>query len=89
MAETPARPEQRGPVGRRLVKILALVALTVASALLISHVVVMGQPALSQNPAEQVLEDFSKGEPDWFPQGWQASRSEALTRQAYVVRREG
>lgn len=89
MAEAPARPEQRGPVGRRPLKVLALFPLTAASALLISHAVVTGQPAPSQNPAEQVLEDFLKGESDGFPQGWQASRSEAMTRQAYVVRREG
>jgi len=37
----------------------------------------------------QILEDFSKAEPDGFPQGWQASRSEPLTRKAYVVFREG
>jgi hypothetical protein len=52
-------------------------------------VVVTGQSAPSLNPAEQVLEDFSKGEPDGFPQGWQTSRSEAATRKAYVIQREG
>ncbi len=86
MAEAPIRSEQSGRVGQRPLKVLTL---TAAAAILISHVVVTGQPAPSQNPAEQVLEDFSKGEPDGFPQGWQASRSEAMTRQAYVVRREG
>ena len=89
MAEAPARPQQRGRVGRRPLKALALVVLTAASAILIGHVVVTGQPAPSQNPAEQVLEDFSKGEPDGFPQGWQASRNEAATRKAYVINREG
>jgi hypothetical protein len=89
MAEAPARPEQRGPVGRRPLKVLALFPLTAAAALLISHAVVMGQPAPSRNPAEQVLEDFSKGEADGFPQGWQASRSESATRKAYTITREG
>jgi hypothetical protein len=37
----------------------------------------------------QVLEDFSKAEHDGFPQGWEASRSENLTRQAYRLHREG
>ena len=36
-----------------------------------------------------LLEDFSKAEPDGFPQGWQASRSETLTRQAYQIQHEG
>jgi hypothetical protein len=36
-----------------------------------------------------LLEDFSKAEPDGFPQGWQASRSEAITRQAYQIKQEG
>ena len=70
-------------------KVLALVALTAAFAIFISHVVVTGQPAPSQNPAEQVLEDFSKGESDGFPQGWQASRNESATRKAYIVSKEG
>jgi hypothetical protein len=50
----------------------------------------MGQatPALPGS-AGPILEDFSKAEPDGFPQGWQASRSEAATRQTYVVHREG
>ena len=89
MAETPARPAQHGPVGRRPLKVLALFLLTAAAALLINHAVVMGQPGPPQNPAGQVLEDFSKGESDGFPRGWQASRSETITRQAYVVHREG
>jgi len=36
-----------------------------------------------------LLEDFSKAEPDGFPQGWQASRSETITRQAYQIQQEG
>jgi len=88
MAEAPIRSEQHGRAGQWPAKVLALVVLT-AAAIVTSHVAVTGQPAPSQNPAEQVLEDFSKGEADGFPQGWKASRSEAMTRQAYVVRREG
>ena len=67
---------------------LALVALAGVSILLI-HKVATGQPSPSQNPPVQVLEDFSKAEPDGFPQGWQASRSESLTRKAYIIQREG
>lgn len=89
MAKAPIRSEQCGRAGQWPVKVLALVVLASASAVFISHVVVTGQPVPSQSLAEQVLEDFSKGEADGFPQGWQASRSEAMTRQAYVVRREG
>jgi hypothetical protein len=70
-------------------KTLPLLALTAVSTILFSHVVVTGQPAPLQNPAERVLEDFSKGEPDGFPQGWQASRNEAETRKAYVIQRDG
>ncbi len=36
-----------------------------------------------------LLEDFSKAEPDGFPRGWQASRSETITRQAYQIQQEG
>lgn len=50
----------------------------------------MGQAAPAQSGnAAPILEDFSKAEPDGFPQGWQASRSEGATRQAYVIAREG
>lgn len=35
-----------------------------------------------------IIEDFSKADPDGFPQGWQASRSETITRQAYQVQQE-
>lgn len=89
MAEAPIRSEQHGRAGQWPVKVFAVVVLTAAAAIFAGHVAVTGQPAPSQSPAEQVLEDFSKGEADGFPQGWNASRSEAMTRQAYVVRREG
>jgi hypothetical protein len=58
----------------------------IACALTISGSTATGQASSS---AEQILEDFTKGEADGFPAGWEASRSEALTRQAYVVAREG
>jgi hypothetical protein len=45
--------------------------------------------AQTEASAELVLEDFSKAEPDGFPQGWQASRSETITRQAYQIQQEG
>ena len=76
MADTPMR-------------ILTLVALAGVPSLLLFHGDVTGQLSPSQNPPVQVLEDFSKAEPDGFPQGWQASRSEAATRKAYTVQREG
>jgi hypothetical protein len=64
--------------------------LGLVSAALVWGDVVMGQAAPAQpGNAAPILEDFSKAEPDGFPQGWQASRSEAATRQAYVIRREG
>jgi hypothetical protein len=44
---------------------------------------------IAPDGAVQILEDFSKAEPDGFPQGWQASRSENLTRQAYQIHRDG
>lgn len=90
MAEAPSRSEQRGRACCQWpVKVFAVVVLTAAAAVFIGHVAVMGQPVPSQNPAEQVLEDFSKGEADGFPQGWQASRNEAETRKAYVIQRDG
>jgi hypothetical protein len=70
-------------------KTLALLVLTIASAILVSQVVVTGQTAPFRNAAEQVLEDFSKGEADGFPQGWQVSRNETETRKAYVIQRDG
>ncbi len=88
MGEAPARPAQRGLAGRRFLQVLVLFPLA-AAALLISRAVVTGQPAPPRNPAEQVLEDFSKGESDGFPQGWKASRSESATRKTYVVARDG
>src|SRR5438128_304856 len=36
-----------------------------------------------------LLEDFSKAEADGFPQGWHASRSETITRQAYQIQQDG
>ena len=69
-------------------RILALVALAGVPSLLLLHGVVPGQSLPSPNPTVQVLEDFSKAEPDGFPQGWQASRSEAATRKAYVITKE-
>ncbi len=71
------------------IRILALVALAGVPGLLLFDGVVTGQSSSSQNPAVQVLEDFSKAEPDGFPQGWQASRSEAATRKAYTIDKEG
>ena len=35
-----------------------------------------------------LLEDFSKAEVDGFPQGWHASRSETITRQAYQIQQD-
>lgn len=71
------------PETPRLGKVTLAVA--IACALTISGSMAMGQ---APSPAEQILEDFSKGEPDGFPAGWEASRSEVLTRQAYVIHRE-
>jgi hypothetical protein len=71
------------------IRILALVVLAGVSSLLFTDRVVTGQSSPSPNPTVQVLEDFSKAEPDGFPQGWQASRSEAATRKAYTTQREG
>lgn len=41
-----------------------------------------------RSPAVSILEEFSKAEPDGFPQGWHASRSETITRQAYQIQRD-
>jgi hypothetical protein len=70
-------------------KLLLLMAPVPASVFLLIHGPVTAQPQPSQSSAEQVLEDFSKAEPDGFPQGWQASRSESATRKAYTIQREG
>jgi hypothetical protein len=43
----------------------------------------------SASTSLQVLEDFSEAEQDGFPVGWQASRTESVTRKAYVVARDG
>jgi len=69
-----------------------VMVLGLAGAVLSLIVLVGGGVATGQSPSGgsvQILEDFSKVEPDGFPQGWQASRSESLTRKAYVVFREG
>ena len=56
------------------------------SVFLINGDVTNGQSA---STSLQVLEDFSRAEPDGFPVGWQASRNDAATRKAYVVARDG
>src|SRR3989441_8555734 len=43
----------------------------------------------SASTSLQVLEDFSRAEPDDFPVGCQASRTESVTRKAYIVVRDG
>lgn len=58
----------------------------------VTYALVMPQsPVWGQSPiqADKLLEDFSKAEADGFPEGWQAARNEAATRQAYVIQREG
>jgi len=89
MAEASSRPAPSGRIACWSVKALALVAPAVAATFLLSLGIVTGQSSPSTGRAEQVLEDFSKGEPDGFPQGWQASRNESVTRQAYVLGKEG
>ncbi len=44
---------------------------------------------VASSVAVSVLEDFSKAEADGFPQGWHASRSETITRQAYQIQQDG
>jgi len=44
---------------------------------------------VASSAAVSVLEDFSKAEADGFPQGWHASRSETITRQAYQIQQDG
>src|SRR5207244_9073085 len=56
------------------------------SLLILNGDVTNGQSA---STSLQVLEDFSRAEPDGFPVGWQASRNDAATRKAYVVARDG
>jgi len=71
-------------------RVPGLTAVCLVGAALMWGGVVIGQAVPPQTGnAAPILEDFSKAEPDGFPQGWQASRSEAATRNAYVVQREG
>src|SRR2546427_13110815 len=65
---------------------LTSVFLIFLSVFLIDGEVPNGQ---STSTSLQVLEDFSKAEQDGFPVGWQASRTESVTRKAYVVARDG
>src|SRR3989442_7985762 len=65
---------------------LTRVFLIFLSVFLINGDVTNGQSA---STSLQVLEDFSRAEPDGFPVGWQASRTESVTRKAYVVARDG
>jgi len=65
---------------------LTSVFLIFLSLFLIDGEVTNGQ---STSTSLQVLEDFSKAEQDGFPVGWQASRTESVTRKAYVVARDG
>jgi len=63
--------------------------LTSAFLIFLSLFILNGDVAIGQGPsaAVQVLEDFTRAEPDGFPVGWQASRNESVTRKAYVVAR--
>jgi len=63
--------------------------LTSAFLIFLSLFILNGDVAIGQGPsaAVQVLEDFTRTEPDGFPVGWQASRNESVTRKAYVVAR--
>jgi len=65
--------------------------LTTSILIALSFFILNGDLALGQGAsvAVQVLEDFSKAEPDGFPVGWQASRNEPVTRKAYGVVRDG
>jgi hypothetical protein len=65
---------------------LTSVFLIILSVFLIDGDVTNGQ---STSTSLQVLEDFSRAEQDGFPVGWQASRTESVTRKAYVVARDG
>ena len=65
---------------------LTSVFLIFLSVFLIDGDVTNGQ---STSTSLQVLEDFSKAEQDGFPVGWQASRTESVTRKAYVVAQDG
>ncbi len=63
--------------------------LTSAFLIFLSFFILNGDVAIGQGPsaAVQVLEDFTRAEPDGFPVGWHASRNESVTRKAYVVAR--
>src|SRR2546426_8828664 len=63
-----------------------IIFLTFLFLLILNGDVTNGQSA---STSLQVLEDFSRAEPDGFPVGWQASRNESATRKAYVVARDG
>ena len=64
--------------------ILCLVALTAET---LSIRIIDAQVASAA--AVSLLEDFSKAEVDGFPQGWHASRSETITRNAYQTQQDG
>ena len=49
----------------------------------------IGEAPTGSSAPVVIIEDFSKAEADGFPQGWQASRSESLTREAYQIQHEG
>lgn len=65
--------------------------LTSTFLIFLSLFMISGDVALGQGPsaAFQVLEDFTRAEPDGFPVGWQASRNDSVTHKAYVVARDG
>jgi hypothetical protein len=65
--------------------------LTSAFLIFLALFILSGDVATGQSASTslQVLEDFSRAEPDGFPVGWQASRNESVTRKAYVVARDG
>jgi DUF3047 family protein len=65
---------------------LTSVFLIFLSVFLINGDITNGQSA---STSLQVLEGFSRAEEDGFPVGWQASRTESVTRKAYVVARDG
>ena len=58
MAEAPICSEQHGRAGQWSAKALTVVVLT--AAIFTTHMAITGQPALSQNPAEQVLEEIGR-----------------------------
>jgi len=64
--------------------------LTSVCLILLSLFILNGDEANGQSASTslRVLEDFSRAEQDGFPAGWQASRTESVTRKAYVVARD-